>query len=178
VNFVAEPVSWTEVPGSLRVLGRQRRRWHRGICEILIKHRGMIANPRYGRIGLTALPFYLVFEALAPLLELTGILLIPLGVLLGAFDVGFVLSFMLIAYGYAILVTLTALLIEEFSFRRYRRWSDLGWVLAAAVLENFGYRQLTCWWRVQGLWSAVRGRQHVWGTMTRSGFDHDARPAT
>jgi cellulose synthase/poly-beta-1,6-N-acetylglucosamine synthase-like glycosyltransferase len=171
VTFVAEPVSWTEVPGTLAVLGRQRRRWHRGISEILIKHRGMIGNPRYGRIGLAALPFYLVFEALSPLLELTSIVLVPLGLALRVLNLNFAMRFMLVAYGYAIVVTLTAMLIEEFSFRRYRRWRDLAFVLAAAVLENVGYRQLTCWWRMQGLLSALRGRQHVWGTMTRSGFD-------
>jgi cellulose synthase/poly-beta-1,6-N-acetylglucosamine synthase-like glycosyltransferase len=29
IAFIADPVAWTEVPDSLRVLGRQRERWHR-----------------------------------------------------------------------------------------------------------------------------------------------------
>ncbi|WP_307815856.1 glycosyltransferase family 2 protein [Myceligenerans indicum] len=33
--FIAEPVAWTEVPESPAVLGRQRRRWHRGLWETL-----------------------------------------------------------------------------------------------------------------------------------------------
>jgi cellulose synthase/poly-beta-1,6-N-acetylglucosamine synthase-like glycosyltransferase len=79
VIFVAEPVSWSEAPSRLRVLGRQRRRWHRGIAEILSKHRRMIGNPRYGRIGVIALPYYVVFELLAPFVELSALVLLPLG---------------------------------------------------------------------------------------------------
>jgi hypothetical protein len=96
---------------------------------------------------------------------------IPSGLLLGVIDLEYALRFLLVAYGYAIVVTLTALLIEEFSFRRYHRWQDLWSILGAAIMENVGYRQLTAWWRVQGLWSALRRHPPVWGAMTREGFD-------
>jgi cellulose synthase/poly-beta-1,6-N-acetylglucosamine synthase-like glycosyltransferase len=170
IVFVAEPVSWSETPSTLRVLARQRRRWHRGITEILVKHRAAIGNPRYGRIGLLALPYYLIFECLAPLVELAGIVLVPLGLLVGAVNVEFAVRFIAIAYGYALLVSLIALAVEEYSFHRYSRWSDLGAAVLASILENTGYRQLTALWRVQGAWAALRRQRHVWGEMTRTGF--------
>src|SRR2546427_598433 len=77
---------WTEIPSSLRVLGRQRRRWSRGLAELLWKHRRMIGNPRYGRVGLLGLPYYVVFEALAPVVELGGVLAVLLGLLFGYVD--------------------------------------------------------------------------------------------
>jgi cellulose synthase/poly-beta-1,6-N-acetylglucosamine synthase-like glycosyltransferase len=179
VVFVAEPVSWTEVPSTAAVLGRQRRRWHRGLWEVLWTHRGMLANRRYGRVGLVAVPYYWLFELLAPLVELTGVVLVPLGLLLGVVDVGYAAAFGLLAYGYAMLVTVAALCVEEFSFHRYVRWRDLGAAVLAAVAENLGYRQLTAWWRLRGLVSGLTGRRQVWGTMTRSGFDDVAdRSAT
>jgi cellulose synthase/poly-beta-1,6-N-acetylglucosamine synthase-like glycosyltransferase len=171
VVFVAEPVSWSEAPSSLRVLGRQRRRWHRGIAEILSKHRRMIFNPRYGRIGLLALPYYVLFELLAPFVELGALVLLPLGLWIDAIDVDFAWRFALVAYGYGLLVSLTALLIEEVSFHRYPRFSDLCRGVLAAVAENFGYRQILAVFQVSGAWSAWRGRQAVWGTMQRQGFD-------
>jgi cellulose synthase/poly-beta-1,6-N-acetylglucosamine synthase-like glycosyltransferase len=170
VVFVAEPVSWTEVPTTRGVLASQRRRWHRGLWEVLWKHRAMIGNPRYGRIGLLALPFYVLFELIAPLLELAGLLFLPLGLATGALDASEAWRFVLLAYGFGLLVSLAALAIEEFSFHRYVRWRDLVIVVAAAVAENLGYRQLTAWWRLQGWWAAVRGRKQVWGVMTRQGF--------
>jgi cellulose synthase/poly-beta-1,6-N-acetylglucosamine synthase-like glycosyltransferase len=176
VIFVAEPVSWSEAPASLRVLGRQRRRWHRGIAEILRKHRGMIVNPRYGRIGLIALPYYVVFELFAPFIELAALVLVPLGLWADAVDLEFAWRFALVAYGYGLLVSLVALVIEEVSFHRYPRWSDLWRGVLAAVLENFGYRQVLAVWQVAGAASAWRGRQAVWGSMQRQGFDSPSVP--
>ena len=176
VIFVAEPVSWSEAPASLRVLGRQRRRWHRGIAEILRKHRGMIVNPLYGRIGLIALPYYVVFELFAPFIELAALVLVPLGLWADAVDLEFAWRFALVAYGYGLLVSLVALVIEEVSFHRYPRWSDLWRGVLAAVLENFGYRQVLAVWQVAGAASAWRGRQAVWGSMQRQGFDSPSVP--
>jgi cellulose synthase/poly-beta-1,6-N-acetylglucosamine synthase-like glycosyltransferase len=174
VTFVAEPVSWTEVPPNRAVLGRQRRRWHRGLWEVLWKYRGMCGNPRYGRIGLVALPYYWLFELLAPVFELAGLVLVPLGLATGLVDVRYALGFLLVSYVYGIVITLAALAVEEFSFHRYHRWRDLGAAVAAAVLENLGYRQLTAWWRLQGLAAALAGRKPVWGTMTREGFGSES----
>jgi cellulose synthase/poly-beta-1,6-N-acetylglucosamine synthase-like glycosyltransferase len=174
VVFVSEPVSWTEVPATAQSLRRQRHRWHRGLAEVLWRHRGMTANPRYGRIGLLAVPYFWFFELLAPVIELVGIVTVPIGLLLGVVDGRWALLFLLVAYGYAVLVTAAALCVEEFSFARHRRWRDLGVALVAAVLENVGYRQLTAWWRLQGLVSAVLGRRAEWGAMDRAGFDDRA----
>jgi cellulose synthase/poly-beta-1,6-N-acetylglucosamine synthase-like glycosyltransferase len=171
VVFVAEPVSWSEAPSTWRVLARQRRRWHRGISEILVKHRGMVGRHRYGRIGLVAMPYYVVFELIAPLVELAGVVLVPLGIWVGAVNVPFAVRFILVAYGYGLLVNLIALTVEEYSFHRYGRWRDLVAAVLSSVLENFGYRQVTAFWRVQGMWSAIRGGKHVWGAMQRRGFD-------
>jgi cellulose synthase/poly-beta-1,6-N-acetylglucosamine synthase-like glycosyltransferase len=171
VIFVAEPVAWSEAPSSLRVLGRQRRRWHRGIAEILSKHRHMILNPRYGRIGLLVLPYYVLFELLAPFVELAALVLLPLGLWIDAIDVAVAWRFAIVAYGYGLLVSLTALFIEEVSFHRYPRWTDLLRGVAAAIAENFGYRQILAVWQVVGAAGAWRGRKPVWGSMQRQGFE-------
>ena len=170
VTFLTEPVCWTEVPSTASVLRRQRSRWHRGLWETLWAYRGMLFNPRYGRLGLVAVPYYWLFELLAPLLELAGLVLVVLGLLLQVVSIEYFVLFMLVAYAYAILVTLAAITVEELSYHKYPRWSDLGLALAAAVLENAGYRQATAVWRLEGWAAALTGRRQVWGTMTRSGF--------
>lgn len=167
--FVAEPVLWTEVPSTFAVLGRQRRRWHRGLWEVLWSTRDMMLRPRYGRIGAMALPYYWAFELVAPLLELGGLVLVVLGLIFDAVNPLYGVTFALVAYVYGMLVSVAAVCAEEFSFHRYSSWRDLGVVLAATVVENLGYRQLTAWWRLHGWWQALTGRKQEWGTMTRTG---------
>ncbi|MFC4061862.1 glycosyltransferase family 2 protein [Planomonospora corallina] len=176
IVFVSEPVSWTEAPSTLAVLGRQRRRWSRGLAELAWKHRTMFANPRYGRIGLIALPYYVVFELFAPLVSLSGLVLVPLGVLVGAVDIPFAVAVMLASYGYSLLVAFVALAVEEYAFHRYGRWRDLGAAALAALFENFGYRQFNAWWGAQGILAALRRTQQVWGVMTREGFSAQGGP--
>jgi len=176
IVFVSEPMSWSEAPATWAVLGQQRRRWHRGLTEILWKHRTMIGNPRYGRIGLLALPYYVLFELLAPVIELLGLALVVLGLSIGAVNLTFACLFLLGANAYALVLTLIALTVEEYSFHRYARWQDLAVAILASLAENLGYRQATAWWRWRGMWSALRGSQQLWGTMTRHGFSTSAAP--
>ena len=169
VPFVPDPVAWTEVPESLAVLSRQRERWHRGLILTMWKYRLMLFNPRYGRVGLVAMPFFTCGEMIAPVVEVLGYLVTVLGLWLGILDVPFALLFLLVAWGYGMILSICGIALEEVGFRRYRRPADLGRLLLCALLETFGYRQLTVWFRLRAFWSAMRYR-HVWGHMTRTGF--------
>jgi hypothetical protein len=50
----------------------------------------------------------------------------------------------------------------------YPRVKDLLKLFLVAVLENFGYRQLTLFWRIKGLIGWLRGKVPEWGDMKRS----------
>ncbi len=167
--FVPDPVAWTEVPTSIRVLGRQRERWHRGLVATLWEHRIMLFNPRYGRIGMIAMPFYVFGEMLAPAAELFGWIALALGLAVGAVDRDFALLFLAVAVGYGMLLSLWAIVLEELSFRRYSRRGDFFKLLGFAVIEGIGYRQLTVLFRLRGYWGFFRGVE-TWGRMTREGI--------
>jgi cellulose synthase/poly-beta-1,6-N-acetylglucosamine synthase-like glycosyltransferase len=174
VEFVPDPVAWTEVPESLRVLGRQRDRWQRGLADVLRRHRRVIGNPRYRSLGLIVYPYYLVVELLGPVVEALGLLAVLTSFALGVVDGRFALLFLAIAYGWGLLLNLASLLVEDLTYRRYHRWSDLVLLLAWSVVEGVGYRQLTVVWRLRGLWRYLRGHTE-WGTMSRRGFETTAR---
>ena len=170
IPFIPDPVAWTEVPESLRVLARQRGRWQRGLVAAMWQYRGMLFNPRYGRVGLIAVPFYTFGEMLAPLVEVFGYGITIAGLALGVVNVSFALLFILVAWGYGMLLSLWAVVLEEVSFHRYRRFSDLVRLVLFATLENFGYHQCGVWWRLRAFFTLGR-RKHVWGEMTRRGFE-------
>lgn len=176
ITFVSEPIAWTEVPVTLKVLRAQRRRWHRGLWEVLWSYRSMTFNPRHGRIGLLVLPWFWAFELLAPVLELGGLVLLALGLWCGVVDHTYAALFMAVAYGYAILVNVAALTIEELTFHKYPRWRHFVTALGASVVENIGYRQLTAVWRCEGLWNGLRRSRQQWGDVARTGFDATSTP--
>jgi hypothetical protein len=146
----------------------------------------MLLRPRYGVIGMVTMPWFLFFELLAPLAEVAGLLC--LAFLIAALlvehtvaptwdvvNVEVVVLLLVASILFAIFVTLVALLAEEISFRRYRGVPDLLRAVAAAIEENFGYRQLNAWWRLGGIIEVLRRSKHDWGDMQRKGFD--AKPS-
>jgi cellulose synthase/poly-beta-1,6-N-acetylglucosamine synthase-like glycosyltransferase len=167
--FIPDPVAWTEVPSRVRVLARQRDRWHRGLADVLVRHRGMLLNPRYGAMGLVSMPYFLVVELLAPVVELAGLAGVVAGLLLDAVDLRFALMFLLLAYGYGMALTAWTLVLDELTYRGYGGLGDRLWLLGVGLLEGLGYRQATAVWRLRGLWRFLRGRRD-WGVMTREGF--------
>jgi cellulose synthase/poly-beta-1,6-N-acetylglucosamine synthase-like glycosyltransferase len=169
VVFVPDPVCWTEVPESLKTLSRQRNRWQRGTAETLWLHRGMICNPRYGLVGLFGLPYFAVFEMFGPVVELLGYVFTLTGLLLGLIPGATAALFFTVSIAFGILLSISAILLEEFTLRRYPSPGDVLRLLMAAVLENFGYRQITTLWRARGLIDALRGKKG-WGVMERRGF--------
>lgn len=169
ISFVPDPVAWTEAPESIRILGRQRDRWQRGLSEALTTHRAMLLRPRYGRIGMAVMPHFYFLEMWGPLLEIMGYIVFILTLLAGWTSLTYVSAFLMVTVVLGIALSVSALALEELAFRRYPRLSDLFRLFLLAVLENFGYRQLTAFWRLRGLIRFLRKRKG-WGVMPRVGF--------
>ena len=130
----------------------------------------MFGNPRYGVLGLFVVPYYVVFEGIGPIIELLGYVLTIVGVCFGLINWRFAELLFLAAVLYGAMISLASVILEEVSFRRYPRLSDLLVLGLYGVLENFGYRQLATWWRARGVFRFLRGHRE-WGTMTRKGFE-------
>jgi len=169
ISFIPDPVAWTEVPESLRVLGRQRDRWHRGLSDVLRRHRRVFLNPRYGAMGVVVYPYFVMVELLAPVVEAVGLLGLAAGLALGAVDLSFAALFFLVAYGLGVVLASFTFALEELSFHRYERLSDRAMLVVWALFESLGYRQLTVVWRLRGIWKFLR-RRTDWGAMRRVGF--------
>lgn len=168
IEFVPDPVCWTEVPSDLRSLARQRARWHKGLLDVLWPNRDMLFRPRYGRVGSLALPYLWLFELLAPVIEITGFVTVLLAAVLGALSWTFSLQFMLFGYGFATVISLGSVLQEELTYKRYNDWQDVARLVSYCFLEHFPYRQLHVIWRLQGLWQYFRGDM-AWRPLKRQG---------
>ncbi len=173
IVFVPDPVCWTEVPTKMKILFRQRNRWHRGLLQTLIRHIRLLFNPRQKVIGLFAFPYFLFFEMLGPFVEVLGYIVVILSFIFGILNMPFFLLFLCIAIFYGIFLSIAAILLEEISFRRYPGWIDLSKLIVFGILENFGYRQLLAVFKIKAFWEYIR-RRRKWGKMERVGFKEPA----
>jgi cellulose synthase/poly-beta-1,6-N-acetylglucosamine synthase-like glycosyltransferase len=175
MQFVPDPVCWTEAPSDLKSLGRQRARWQKGLLDTLLPNVDMLFRPRYGRIGALALPYLWIFELLAPIIEVVGIFTIVLAAVLGVLSRGFFIQFMIFGYAFATVISMGAVLQEELTYKRYSDWQDVARLVTYCFLEHFPYRQLHMVWRLQGLWQYLRGDMS-WRPLDRKGLQSTIAP--
>ncbi len=170
IVFVPEPVCWTEVPERLRVLRSQRNRWQRGTVDSLRRNKRMFFNPRYGAVGLIAFPYFFLFEMIGPAIELLGYEMTLFGMAFGLIEPRLALLFLIVSILFGVLLSMSAVALEELTKRRYPAPADLARLFGAAIVENLGFRQLLTIWRTRGLIDGLRRVKKGWGVMERKGF--------
>ncbi|HEY1638250.1 MAG TPA: glycosyltransferase family 2 protein, partial [Rhizomicrobium sp.] len=171
VLFDSSAVAWTEAPNTFRGLARQRFRWAYGTLQCLWKYRKLTLNPRFGALGLIALPqvwlFQILLTALAPIADLMLVWqltwqgaaylehgaefnndsLIKVGLYYGLFVV---LDMAAAGFGF---------LIEGKEQKR---------LLISLPLQRFGYRQLMYYVVVRSIFTALKGAVVGWGKLERT----------
>lgn len=169
ITFVPDPICWTEAPEDLGSLKNQRMRWQQGLAESLLPNWRMMFQRNGGAVGWLAFPFMLLFECIGPLVEVLGYVSVLLMWIAGLLSVDALLVFLFAAVGLGVLLSVNALFLEELSFHLYPRPRQQLKLFLAAIVENFGYRQLNSVWRLMGMvrWVVrLRGRSR-WGRIRR-----------
>lgn len=174
IKFLPDPVCWTQPPETLRDLKKQRKRWHIGLIDTLLKHKNMVFNPRYGRIGTICLPYFWIFELFGPIFEVAGYIAVPISWILGMVNFKFMVSFYIVAVLYGTILSVGSLLLEENTFRKYPRINQLLKLFAFAILDNLGYRQINTIYKVEAMLGFRKNRSR-WGSIQRRGFHQDGQ---
>jgi biofilm PGA synthesis N-glycosyltransferase PgaC len=170
VAYIPDPLCWTEAPDNFNFFRKQRSRWTRGTMETLWIHRKMFLNPRYKVLGLLSVPYWTIFEYLAPLIEFTGLLITVFFIFLGILSWKYFLLLFFFVYTFAVMFSSIALLAEEYTYHQYPKVQDFGRLLMGAVLEPFYFHPFTVYAAIRGNWEKIRGNKG-WGDMVRTGFD-------
>lgn len=169
VRFIPEPVCWTQVPEHLSDLAGQRRRWQRGALETLWRHRDAALRPGYGLPGTLGLGSMIIIDVIGPGLEVLGYVLAFLLALTGQVSWAWFGALFALVSSFGFLLSASAILLQEVELRRTASLQAIGRLLWAAVIENFGYRQLSNLWRFAGTLDFLRGSTG-WGTIRRHAF--------
>ena len=178
--FVPAPTSWTEAPEIYESLGKQRSRWYRGLWEVLILHKKMMFNPKFGRVGMFSLPYQLFYEALAPVLEVAGYVVLPFSWMIGILSFKALLAFCAVAMSFNLLLSTGSVILAIARIRlrsyetgvplmAYRGFKDTMLLVLAGLVSNLGYRQFIVFWQLKGLKDLIKGKKS-WDKFARAGF--------
>lgn len=174
VLTIPDPLCWTEVPESKDILRKQRNRWMRGTMETLWKHRKLMFNPKYGKLGMISLPYWFFFEFLGPLIEFSGYIIFIIFLLFGIINWPFftVLFALVISMGF--LYSIYAILVDLVSRQVYTKRKDFLALIVTAFSEPFYFHLIVVKASVNGFIDYFK-KSHGWGEMTRQGFNQSTQ---
>jgi len=169
VEYIPDPLCWTEVPSDIKTLAKQRSRWTRGTIETLVTHRKLFFNRKYGKLGMLGYPYWFFFEWLASILELVGLLIFALLLVMGRLNLPFFLLLLGFVYFFTVSLSIWSILFEEITFHKYEKRSDVLKLMVTAFLEPIFYHPLVMLMNIKGNIDKIF-RKNAWGSMKREGF--------
>jgi len=148
--FAPDAVCYTEIPEKLGEYAAQRRCWQRGTLQAVMRNAGMFFNPRFGLTGILGMPSLLIFEAIAPLIELYTWILMIVILVAGVATIWEILALIYLAYVLSIFLSLSAVLLTESTRLRTASWHDFWRLILAIFSDNLGLHQFHLLMRVIG----------------------------
>lgn len=170
IVFVPDPVCWTQVPEDMKTLKSQRQRWHKGLIDTVLNHKKLIFNMKYGAVGMLGIPYYFLIEIVGVLIEVFGYAFVAISFWYGIIDIEFATMFFGVSVLYGVFLSIGAVFLEEYNFKKYEKISEYLLLVLYGFLENFGYRQIVTVWRFIAFFK-YRRKNNSWGEMKRKRFN-------
>lgn len=174
VLTIPDPLCWTEVPESKDILKKQRNRWMRGTMETLWKHRKMMFNPKYGKLGMVSLPYWFFFEFLGPLIEFLGYIIFIIFLLMGIINWQFFFILFALVVSMGFLYSIYGILVDLVSYQVYTKRKDFLSLIGTAFSEPFYFHPIVVKAGVNGFIDYFK-KSHGWGEMKRQGFNQTTK---
>lgn len=166
IRYAPDAVCWTQVPEKLRDLCKQRRRWHIGLFQSMMKHRRILANVKYGAVSFISYFYFLLYELFSPYIEIFGLLTTLLAFAVDLINVPFMLLFFGIYVAYTAILSLTAFLARVHTVDLKLYPSDMFKAVGLCVIEVSCLRFIMAWVRMTAL-IGYRKKRSNWGRIER-----------
>ena len=166
IRYAADAICWTQVPEHLRDLCRQRRRWHIGLFQTMMKHRRILANLKYGAVSFVSYFYFLIYELFSPYIEVFGLLATVLAVAVDLINVPFMVAFFAVYVVYTAILSLTAFFARIHTVNLTLALSDVFKAVGLCAVEVSCLRFVMAWVRITALVGYRRKKAH-WGTIQR-----------
>lgn len=169
VDFVVNPIAWTEVPSKLLDLNKQRNRWYRGAAHALWKFKGMTFNPKMGSVGFFSVPMYWLFGYLTPFTQLllTSFLLMELFVMDSWRDLGMLIMLGVIV---ALLINMLTISMMKYTSTPIKSKMDKLRLFWYGIVEMLVVQFIYMFINLKAAFDAILGNR-TWNKFERVGYN-------
>lgn len=170
VAYIPDPLCWTEAPDSYKIFISQRNRWTRGTIETLKKHKKIGFNPEYKALGMVSYPYWFLFERVAPIMEILGLIYFLILIFNGFVVWIYAISFLVLAYLFNVLFSIITIITEELTYHQYSK-KGMGWqLIKTAFTEPILNHPVVLYAAIKGNFDYYFNKKIKWGEMTRKGM--------
>ncbi|WP_353120150.1 glycosyltransferase [Myroides odoratus] len=173
IEQIPDTCCWTEGPSNLKVLARQRTRWGRGLLQIFTIHKGLLFNQKYGRLGLLIMPYALLFEFMAPIVEAVGIGFLLYLIFTNQLNAETFWLMLLFVYMIGLTMSMVSITLDIMVKQQYRTYSGYFKLIFISTFEAITYHLFIVFFSLRGYWQFMTKSELKWGDMTRQGFSKD-----
>lgn len=166
IKYASDAVCWSQAPEKLGDLCKQRRRWHLGLFQSLLKHRAIFANVKYGAISFVSYLYFLLYELFSPYIEVFGLLTILLAFFYNLVNVPFMILFFAIYCAFGSILSLTAFFARIHTIDLKLSLHEILRAMLLCVFEVGCLRFILAFVRVTALFG-YKKRKHDWGSIER-----------
>ena len=163
---MTDAICWTQVPERLRDLCKQRRRWHIGLFQSMMKHRNILGNPKYGAVSFISYFYFLIYELYSPYIEVFGIFATLLAFAVGLINVPFMILFFGIYVVYSAVLSLSAFFARVHTVDLKLHITDMLKAIGLCIVEVSCLRFILAWVRITAL-IGYRQKKDEWGKIER-----------
>lgn len=174
VAYIPDPLCWTEAPDSYKIFISQRNRWTRGTIETLKKHRKIGFNRKYNTLGMISYPYWLIYERLAPIIEVLGIFYFLFLLINNNIKWDYAIAFILLCYLFTVMFSIITIITEELTYHQYKKKGIGIRLIMTAFLEPFTNHPFIVYAALKGNFDYYFNKKIKWGEMTRKGMSNDS----
>ncbi|MFC4321734.1 glycosyltransferase family 2 protein [Litchfieldia salsa] len=170
IKYTPDAVCWTQAPFTLRDLGKQRARWHRGLIQCMLNYRVLFLNPKFKAISLFSYTYYFLYELMAPFAELLGIIVICVALMAGKLNISFAILIALLYLCFCVLQTILIYMSKSIQRGEKIYMGDVAWTIFMAFAEVLLFRPVLFFIRIYATLSYTR-KLHSWSSIERENLE-------
>lgn len=166
IKYVPDAICWSQAPEKMGDLIKQRKRWHIGLFQSMIKNKEMFLNLKFGMISLISYLYFLIYELLSPVIEMVGIIVTIISYCLNLINVNFMILFFALYVAFGAILSLTIFFARIYLHDSKINFTDFLKAIFLCLIEIVGLRQIIS---IARMWSLVEYRKNrlQWSDLER-----------